>query len=75
MQKKSHICICAIVFSCKKCVYNAAITSISTNPPFGSAATATAERAGNGAVNRVEYTSFRTAKFAMSVKNTVVLIT
>ena len=35
-------------------IYNVAITSISTNPPFGNAATATAERAGNGAVKRVE---------------------
>ena len=38
----------------KSAFYNAAITSISTNPPLGSAATATAERAGNGAAKRVE---------------------
>ena len=55
--------------------YNAAITSISTKPPLGNAATATALRAGNGAAKRVEYTSLRTAKLAMSVRKTVVLIT
>ena len=67
-----QMCDCFFVFFAD---YNAAITSISTRPPFGNAATATAERAGKGAVNRVEYTSFSTAKLAISVKKTVVLIT
>lgn len=55
--------------------YNIARISISTNPPLGNAATATAERAGKGAANRVEYTSLRTAKLAISVKKTVVFTT
>ena len=67
-----QICDCFFTFLA---FYNAAITSISTNPPLGSAATATAERAGNGAANRVEYTSLSTPKFAISVKKTVVLTT
>lgn len=35
-------------------IYSTAVTSISTSPPLGSWATATAERAGKGAWKRVE---------------------
>ena len=47
--------------------YSSAITSISTKAPLGRVFTATAERAGNGSLKNVAYTSFIAAKLSMDM--------
>ena len=53
----------------------AATASISTTPPFGSAATCTVDRAGRAPPMACAYTSFMASKSAMFVRYTVVFTT
>ena len=59
---------------CLNNIYFTAITSTSQSTPFGSAFTATQERAGFP-VKYFAYTSLKAAKSAISARKQVVLIT